>query len=101
MQQLLKADHAIVADAYHGDKGLDAMLQRADINAVLVLVPIHVLAFVVQRCLAANKHVLSEKPVAHSSQTAFDLISWRSKNAAHLFWRIAENYRLNYYFEGN
>jgi predicted dehydrogenase len=43
---------------------LETTLQRDDIEAVNILLPIHLLPATVEKALQAGKHVLSEKPVA-------------------------------------
>lgn len=43
---------------------LDALLGRPDLDAVYVGTPHHLLAPIVERALAAGKHVLAEKPLA-------------------------------------
>lgn len=52
--------------------GLSALLQRSDIGAVIVALPILVQLEVVRKCLAAGKHVLCEKPVAKDTKAALD-----------------------------
>ena len=55
------------ADVY---TDLDALLARDDIDAVDVLLPITLQPAIIQKALAAGKHVLSEKPVAPDVATA-------------------------------
>ena len=43
---------------------LDALLSRADIEAVDILLPIQALPSAISQSMAAGKHLLSEKPVA-------------------------------------
>ncbi|KAL2359721.1 hypothetical protein RJZ56_007428 [Blastomyces dermatitidis] len=65
-------------DVYSDEKpghGLDELLQRPDIEAVIVLLPILVLPAVVRKCLAAGKHVLAEKPIAKDIATGRALIT--------------------------
>ena len=76
-----------------GPDGLDALLKRDDISAVFVVVPIHAMAETVRACLAAGKHVLSEKPIAHTALAARDIIAWHRETCPQLFWGVAENYR--------
>ena len=68
------------------------MLAREDIDAVLVLVPIDVLAVTIRKCLAAGKHVLSEKPLAHAGDAGAELVAWHAHSSPHV-WGVAENYR--------
>lgn len=60
--------------ASHGS-GLAALLQRQDITAVLIALPILAQPDIVRQCLAAGKHVLCEKPIAQDVQTALQLIT--------------------------
>lgn len=83
---------------YDGDAAtdLDALLARTDIHAVIVALPITVQPSIVRKCLAAGKHVLSEKPVAKDVATGLELI--RDVDTAYkpkgLVWRVAENWEL-------
>jgi predicted dehydrogenase len=67
-------------------------------DAVVVAVPIPMLASYVERCLQAGLHVLSEKPVAMTSTEARRLITvYRGIQVARpgpILWHVAENYRL-------
>lgn len=76
--------------------GLDALLARTDIDAVIVALPISVQPDIVRRALAAGKHVLSEKPVAKDVASGIALIkdydeTYKPKK---LVWRVAENYEV-------
>lgn len=83
---------------YDGDAAtdLDALLRRTDIDAVIIALPITVQPSIVRKCLAAGKHVLSEKPVAPDVASGIELIS--EYNATYkpksLVWRVAENFEL-------
>lgn len=73
---------------------LDALLARSDITAVVIALPISAQPAIVIKCLAAGKHVLSEKPVAPDVKQGLDLIKtynseYKSKG---LVWRVAENF---------
>lgn len=57
-------------DALHGPDGADALLARADVDAVILAVPIAELAPLALRALRAGKHVLAEKPLASSEAEA-------------------------------
>lgn len=67
-------------------------------DAVIVVVPIPLLAQYVEKCLNVGLAVLSEKPVAANSSTARNLISsyreWRQERPSMGLWHVAENYRL-------
>ncbi|MEW5305983.1 MAG: hypothetical protein WDW36_008489 [Sanguina aurantia] len=86
---------APAAEACFGEAGLQHILDDSSIVAVIVVLPVQVALEVVQRCLAAGKHVMQEKPVAATSQLAATAIAHHSANGRSL-WFFAENYR----FEG-
>ncbi|CAK7229761.1 hypothetical protein SCUCBS95973_007337 [Sporothrix curviconia] len=73
-------------------RGLDDLLARADIAAVVVAIPILAQPAVITKALAAGKHVLSEKPIAKDVATAKQLIQTRPDNGK-LVWGVAENFR--------
>lgn len=84
---------------YSGAEGEDKFFAEARqvCDAVIVVVPIHLLGKYVERCLSLGLHILSEKPVAHCSEDARRLISlYRSlpSTAQGRYWHVAENYRL-------
>jgi predicted dehydrogenase len=81
-------------DVYHGDDGLDTLLARDDIDAVIIALPIPTQPEIIKKCLEAGKHVLSEKPIGPDVASAKSLIetyesTYASKN---LHWRVAENF---------
>ncbi|EGE83963.1 NAD-binding Rossmann fold oxidoreductase [Blastomyces dermatitidis ATCC 18188] len=85
-------------DVYSDEKpghGLDELLQRPDIEAVIVLLPILVLPAVVRKCLAAGKHVLAEKPIAKDIATGRALITEYETTYAprNLVFSVAEQFR--------
>jgi len=94
----LEADESKV-DLYSDDsgsgKGLDDLLRRSDINAVIIALPIKNQPEYVRKALQAGKHVLSEKPVAENVNEAKDLIKWyRSEiDTSKVSWGVAENFR--------
>ena len=49
----------------------------------------------IRQALSANKHVLSEKPVAENLRDAQELIKWYHSNidSKKIFWAVAENFR--------
>ena len=70
-------------------------IQAKDIcDAVIIVVPIPLLAKYVERCLLVGLHVLSEKPVAMTSLEARKLISLYRQEQRPCTWHVAENYRL-------
>lgn len=81
---------------YDGDpsNNLDALLERSDIAAVIVILPITQQPSVVCKALAAGKHVLSEKPVAPDVAEGIKIVDtfktqYKPKG---LVWRVAENF---------
>ncbi|KAK7027948.1 hypothetical protein VNI00_015031 [Paramarasmius palmivorus] len=72
---------------------LDTLLQRSDIAAVIIALPLTIQPDIVIKCLDAGKHVLSEKPVAATVLKGLSLIKDASKYVEKgLVWRVAENY---------
>lgn len=89
-------------------KSLDALLQRSDISAVVIALPILVQPAIIKRAITAGKHVLSEKPVAKDVAEAQSLIAWYSslspsqdryqeqdqgQDKDKPLWAVAENWR--------
>lgn len=68
----------------------DAVLERADIDAVLVATPQAFRPAIVRAALAAGKHVLSEKPLALTPSDAWSLA--RQARAAGLKLALVHNY---------
>lgn len=81
-------------DSSDSGSTLDALLARADIDAVIVVLPITTQPEIVIKCLRAGKHVLSEKPVAPDVKSGLNLIAQYEKEfkPKGLIWRVAENY---------
>jgi predicted dehydrogenase len=82
---------------FYGNDGEDNFFACAhDIcDAVVIAVPIPLLGKYVERCLALNIHVLSEKPVAATSAEAARLIvAYRQNVSCSALWYVAENYRV-------
>jgi predicted dehydrogenase len=81
---------------YDGDTSanLDALLERSDITAVIVVLPITHQPGVILKALAAGKHVLSEKPMAPDVAEGAKLLAiFKSKyKPKGLVWRVAENF---------
>jgi predicted dehydrogenase len=86
-------------DLYSDDSGSGKsyhdLLQRTDIHAVILALPILSQTKYVETALAAGKHVLSEKPIAGDIEAAEQLIQYYNtkidKNK--VFWGVAENFR--------
>lgn len=80
---------------------LDALLVRADIEAVEILLPHTALPAAIRQALAAGKHILSEKPIAPDMATGRELLSQyarvhqRSPSTIrpHIIWMVGENWR--------
>jgi predicted dehydrogenase len=82
---------------YHdGDdtRNLSALLQRRDIAAVIIVLPITTQPDVITAALQAGKHVLSEKPVAKDVASGLEhIVKYRSTYQPQgLIWRVAENF---------
>jgi predicted dehydrogenase len=75
-------------------KSLDDLLQREDIHAVVIALPILVQPNIIKKAISAGKHVLSEKPIAKDVSTAQELIAWYKEKKANQIWGVAENFRL-------
>lgn len=97
--EALMAGEKQQVDLYSEDsgegKGLDDLLKRDDVQAVIIALPINVQPNIIKRCLKAGKHVLSEKPVAPDTKAADELIAWYHDNFAQgqPVWAVAENFR--------
>ncbi|KAL2847810.1 hypothetical protein BJY01DRAFT_212443 [Aspergillus pseudoustus] len=78
--------------------GYAEILNRSDIDAVVISLPIANQEKYIRAALLAGKHVLSEKPVAENVQTAEELIKWYRTEIKGATWAVAENFRfLNSY----
>jgi len=66
------------------------LLEDSEIDAVLAALPIEQNAAVVRDCLAAGKHVLCEKPLAHTLEEAKQLRDFAKQAAPVLL--VGENY---------
>ena len=53
---------------------LDALLEDPELDAVLLATPVYTHYELAKRCLEAGKHTFVEKPLAHSSEQASELI---------------------------
>ncbi|KAI2792990.1 hypothetical protein POX_b03036 [Penicillium oxalicum] len=85
-------------DLYSDDSehGYDELLKRNDIEAVIIALPIVSQASYIRAALLANKHVLSEKPVAENVAEAKELIKWYGdeiKPHGKVTWGVGENFR--------
>ncbi|CAE6428749.1 unnamed protein product [Rhizoctonia solani] len=95
-KERLGASPAIYSEDGASEGGLDAILARSDIQAVIVVLPLTQQPDIVIKALAAGKNVLSEKPVAKDVKTGIDLIEkWEKEyKPKGLIWRVAENFEV-------
>ena len=77
---------------------LSAVLARADLEAVNILLPIEVMPGVVELALQAGKHVISEKPIAPDVATGRRLLETYRRYPEQV-WMVAENWRYEAIFE--
>jgi predicted dehydrogenase len=78
-----------------------AVLARADIDAVDIILPIAVQPAVIEAALQAGKHVLSEKPVAPDVATGKSLLQTAARltQKSGRVWMVAENFRYEAAFQ--
>lgn len=74
-------------------RSLDDLLEREDINAVIIALPILVQPQAIKKAIKARKHVLSEKPIAGDVDTARALIRWYEEQNCEELWSVGENFR--------
>lgn len=72
---------------------LDDLLAREDIHAVVIALPIPLQPAMITKAITAGKHVLSEKPIAPTVQSAVDLLKWYKAKKRREMWSVAENFR--------
>ena len=82
---------ALVPGGTEAMDDVDALLARPDIEVVDIVLPIDVQPALVEKALAAGKHVISEKPIAPTVAAARAVI--RSWLPTGLCWMVAENWR--------
>ncbi|KAI0033025.1 oxidoreductase family protein [Vararia minispora EC-137] len=87
---------AVPPDVYYGEGGVDTLFARADVHAVILILPITTQPGLVRAALAAGKHVLSEKPVAADVRAGRELVAlyeaeYKPKG---LVWRVAEDFEM-------
>ncbi|KAG8904899.1 hypothetical protein FRC01_008556, partial [Tulasnella sp. 417] len=93
-QQTLKLNSGLTVYSDAPDReGLNELLARSDIQAVIVALPLGQQPDIVIKALKAGKHVLSEKPVVKDVKAALELVKtydteYKPKG---LIWRVAEN----------
>ncbi|KAF3017042.1 hypothetical protein E8E14_001932 [Neopestalotiopsis sp. 37M] len=93
--QSLAESASMPQDLYAEDseKGFSQLLERSDITAYVVSLPIKNQASFVKRILMAGKHVLSEKPVSENVKEAKEMIDWYRSSIRGSTWCVAENWR--------
>ncbi|CEJ56352.1 Putative Oxidoreductase family, NAD-binding Rossmann fold protein [Penicillium brasilianum] len=77
-------------------QGYNDVLNREDVDAVIIALPIASQASYIRAALSAGKHVLSEKPVAENVAEAEALIKWYREEIEpqkKATWSVAENFR--------
>ena len=98
-QTAIKFGEEASVDVYYNspetpDKSLSKLLERSDIAAVIIALPITAQPDIIRTAWKAGKHVLSEKPVAKDSTVAKQLIAdYEPYKAKGLIWGVAENFR--------
>ncbi|KAI9036533.1 Gfo/Idh/MocA family protein [Aspergillus affinis] len=76
------------------DQGLQQLLARSDIQAVIIALAIGTQTPYIHAALSAGKHVLSEKPITDNVAEAVELTRWyRSEISPTVNWSVAENWR--------
>lgn len=76
------------------EKSLAKLLERSDIDAVIIALSINAQPDVIRSAWKAGKHVLSEKPIAKDSTIAKQLIEeYKPYKENGQLWAIAENFR--------
>lgn len=71
---------------------LDTVLNRKDIDAFDILLPIQVMPTVVEAALRTGKHVISEKPIAPDLETGRHLLAIHRPNPDQV-WMVGEQWR--------
>ncbi|MAS35096.1 MAG: hypothetical protein CL610_13885 [Anaerolineaceae bacterium] len=69
---------------------IPGLLARDDIEAINVLLPIHVQAPILAQALRSGKHVISEKPIAPTVADGKALIEQHTSGS---LWMVGENFR--------
>ncbi|KAI1156984.1 hypothetical protein F4825DRAFT_141882 [Nemania diffusa] len=93
------ADGGTTVDVYSSESGpeksYDELLNRKDIVGLILALPIMDQSSYTEKALAAGKHVLAEKPIAHSLDAAIKLIENYKKvsTETRATLSIAENFR--------
>jgi predicted dehydrogenase len=75
-----------------------ALLARPDVEAVDIILPIPLLPAMIERCLAAGKHVISEKPIAPTVAEGQALLEQYAHHPDQV-WMVGENWRYDQAFQ--
>ncbi|KAL2051996.1 hypothetical protein ABVK25_007688 [Lepraria finkii] len=94
----LAQDAANLVDTYFDSpctsgRSLDDLLKRDDVDAVTIALPILLQPEVIKKALRAEKHVLSEKPIAKDVDTATEMVRWYEDTRQEQIWSVGENFR--------
>ncbi len=71
-----------------------ALVKNAEIDLLIVCVPIFMHFEVISLALDSGRQILSEKPVAETIDQAEQLVERYSRRKSNHSWMVAENYRL-------
>ncbi|KAI9820988.1 MAG: hypothetical protein M1832_003460 [Thelocarpon impressellum] len=87
----------LYADDAPNDQNYAALLQRADVTAVIIALPILTQPRFIHSAIVAGKHVLSEKPIAPDVARARELVEWyrTTVDSSSVVWAVAENFRFH------
>ena len=80
-------------EAFHGESGLQAILEGGSVEAVIIVLAAHVQVEVAKKALMSGNHVLSEKPLGLGPAEAWGAIRWYEALPCAPVWHVAENYR--------
>jgi predicted dehydrogenase len=71
---------------------LKTLLEDQTVDGVMLVLPVTTQMVLIPKCLAAGKHVLSEKPMAKDVESARSLVEKYEKvyKPKGLVWRVAE-----------
>lgn len=96
------ANAAALANQLSGDvdtyADLTELLDRQDIEAVDIILPIEVMPSAVEMALGAGKHVISEKPIAPDLAVGRRLLTTYARCPGQI-WLVGENWRYEDAFE--
>lgn len=90
-----KSGGSLIPRILFGDDGLETLLNDTEVHGVMLVLPVTTQMKLIPRCLAAGKHVMSEKPMAKDVASARELVEEYEKvyKPKGLVWRVAEGAR--------